>query len=187
MPNAEPGGGDRPPTLRDRCAAVELLVLDVDGVLTGGGIVYGTGGLELKQFHVRDGSGLKLWHQCGKQSAVLTGRRSSVVDVRAAELGVTLVVQGAGDKLAAFDGLLAAAGVAPAAACYVGDDLPDLPPLRRAGLAVAVADACAEVRAAAHYVTRAPGGGGAAREAVELILRCQGAWQRAAAAPAAGG
>jgi 3-deoxy-D-manno-octulosonate 8-phosphate phosphatase (KDO 8-P phosphatase) len=167
------------PTLRDRCLGVELLVLDVDGVLTRGGIVHGTGGLEVKEFHVRDGSGLKVWHGCGKRTAVLTGRRSPVVDVRAAELGIGTVVQGAADKLAAFREILAASGVAPAAACYVGDDLPDLPPMRRCGLAVAVADACAEVRADAHYVTRAGGGRGAVREAVELILRCQGAWQAA--------
>jgi 3-deoxy-D-manno-octulosonate 8-phosphate phosphatase (KDO 8-P phosphatase) len=183
-PSAGAGG---PRTLRERCLGVELLVADVDGVLTGGGIIYGTGGLELKAFHVRDGSGLKLWHECGKRSALLTGRRSPVVDVRAAELGVTHVVQGAGDKGATFQGLLAAAGVEPGAACYVGDDLPDLPALRAAGLAVAVADACPEVRAAAHYVTRAPGGSGAVREVVELVLRCQGAWQRAAGRPPAGG
>ncbi len=166
-------------TLRDRCLAVELLVLDVDGVLTGGGIVHGGGGLELKAFHVRDGSALKVWHGCGKRTAVLTGRRSAAVEVRAAELGVGFVVQGAGDKLAAFRDVLARAGVAPGAACCVGDDLPDLPLLLRCGLAVATADACPEARAAAHYVTRAPGGRGAVREAAELVLRCQGAWQSA--------
>jgi 3-deoxy-D-manno-octulosonate 8-phosphate phosphatase (KDO 8-P phosphatase) len=164
-------------SLRDRCLAVELLVADVDGVLTGGGIVHGGGGLELKEFFVRDGSGLKAWHDCGKRTGLVTGRRSQAVEVRAAELGIAFVVQGAGDKRAALDELLARAGVAPAAACYVGDDLPDLGPLSACGLAVAVADACPEVRAAAHYVTLAPGGRGAVREAVELVLRCQGAWQ----------
>jgi 3-deoxy-D-manno-octulosonate 8-phosphate phosphatase (KDO 8-P phosphatase) len=162
--------------LRQRCAGVQLLVLDVDGVLTDGAIVYGTGGLEVKAFHVRDGSGLKLWHQAGKRTAVITGRRSPVVDVRAAELGVGLVLQGAGDKLAALAQVLEWAGVPPSVTCYVGDDLPDLPPLRACGLAAAVADACAEVRAAAQYVTRARGGRGAVREVIELILRCQGAW-----------
>jgi 3-deoxy-D-manno-octulosonate 8-phosphate phosphatase (KDO 8-P phosphatase) len=165
-------------SLADRCRAVELLVVDVDGVLTDGGIVYGNGGLELKHFHVRDGAALKWWRDAGKRSGLITGRTSPLVEVRAAELGVAFVVQGAADKLPAFRRMLAEAGVEPAAVCYVGDDLPDLPPLRRCGLAVAPADACAEVRADAHYVTRAPGGRGAVRETIELILRCQGAWGR---------
>jgi 3-deoxy-D-manno-octulosonate 8-phosphate phosphatase (KDO 8-P phosphatase) len=163
--------------LQQRCAAVALLVADVDGVLTDGGIVHGGGGLELKAFHVRDGSGLKLWHQAGKRTALLTGRSSAAVDVRAAELGIEYVTQGASAKLPAYRELLERTGARPEEVCYVGDDLPDLPPLLRCGLAVAVADACAEVRADAHYVTLAPGGRGAVREAVELILRCQGHWQ----------
>ena len=163
--------------LRQRCAAVQLLVADVDGVLTDGAIVYGSGGVELKAFHVRDGSGLKLWHQAGKRTALLTGRSSPLVEVRAAELGVAFVTQGASAKLAAYRELLARVGVRAAEVCYVGDDLPDLPPLRHCGLAVAVADACAEVRADAHYVTTAPGGRGAVREVIELVLRCQGHWQ----------
>jgi 3-deoxy-D-manno-octulosonate 8-phosphate phosphatase (KDO 8-P phosphatase) len=165
-----------PRTLRQRCAGVELLVLDVDGVLTDGAIIYGSDGLEVKAFHVRDGSGLKLWHRAGKRTAWITGRSSPVVEVRAAELGVGLVLQGAAEKLPALARVLEWAGVAAAAACYVGDDVPDLAPLRACGLAVAVADACAEVRASAHHVTRAAGGRGAAREVIELILRCQGAW-----------
>jgi len=165
-------------TLRDRCAAIELLVVDVDGVLTAGGIIYGGAELEHKQFHVRDGSGLKRWHQAGKRSAFLTGRRSPVVDRRADELGISFVVQGATEKLPAYQSLLARASVATESVCYIGDDLPDVPPLRVCGLAVAVADACAEVRAGAHYITRAPGGRGAVRETIELILRCQGQWDR---------
>jgi 3-deoxy-D-manno-octulosonate 8-phosphate phosphatase (KDO 8-P phosphatase) len=163
-------------TLRDRCAAIELLVLDVDGVLTGGGIVLGTGGLEIKEFHVRDGSGLKFWHQAGKRTALMSGRTSAAVETRAGELGISLVLQGAGDKVSALRSVLTQVGVRPEAVCYVGDDLPDLPALRQCGLAAAVADACAEVRAEAHYVTGAAGGRGAVREVVELILRCQGAW-----------
>jgi 3-deoxy-D-manno-octulosonate 8-phosphate phosphatase (KDO 8-P phosphatase) len=164
-------------TLRERCAAIAFLVVDVDGVLTEGGIVHGTGGLELKQFHVRDGSGLKVWTACGKRAAIITGRSSQVVDVRAAEVGIRLVVQGAGDKLAAYRQLLNDTGIQPEQACYVGDDLPDLPPLQHCGLAVAVADACPEVRALANYVTRAPGGKGAVRETIELILRSQDRWR----------
>jgi 3-deoxy-D-manno-octulosonate 8-phosphate phosphatase (KDO 8-P phosphatase) len=164
--------------LQERCLAVELLVVDVDGVLTDGGIVHGSAGLEIKAFHVRDGFALRCWHEAGKRAAVVTGRSSPVVEVRAREVGIGTVIQGAADKLAAYRGLLADTGLSPRQVCYVGDDLPDLPPLCNCGLAVAVADAAAEVRAAAHHVTRNPGGRAAVREAVELILRCQGTWQR---------
>ena len=165
-------------TLAERCRGVRLLVLDVDGVLTEGGIVYGTGGLEVKRFHVRDGSGLKMWRQAGRRSALITGRSSPVVDARAVELGVDFVFQGAADKLAAYRRLLEDAAMPPSAVCYVGDDLPDLPPMRRCGLAAAVADGCREVRGAAHHVTRAAGGRGAVREVIELVLRRQGEWDR---------
>jgi 3-deoxy-D-manno-octulosonate 8-phosphate phosphatase (KDO 8-P phosphatase) len=154
-----------------------MLVLDVDGVLTAGGITYGDNGIELKTFHVRDGSALKFWHQAGKRSAIISGRQSRVVEVRAAELGIAPVVQGAGDKFAAYRRLLATTGLAPRQVCCIGDDLPDVPLLLNCGLGVAVADACPEARAAAHLVTRACGGQGAVRETVELILRCQGVWQ----------
>jgi len=165
-------------TLRERCAAIELLVVDVDGVLSAGGIIYGGADLEHKQFHVRDGSGLKWWHQAGKRSGLITGRRAPLVERRAAELGIGFVVQGAADKLPAYRSLLADAGVSAESVCYVGDDLPDVPPMRASGLAVAVADACAEARADAHYITHTPGGRGAVREIIELILRCQGYWER---------
>jgi 3-deoxy-D-manno-octulosonate 8-phosphate phosphatase (KDO 8-P phosphatase) len=164
-------------TLRERCAAIELLVVDVDGVLTAGGIVYGTPEMEHKQFHVRDGSGLKLWHLAGKRTGLITGRCSPLVERRAAELGIAFVVQGAAEKGPALQRLLAEAGVTAEAVCYVGDDLPDVPPMRACGLAVAVADACAEARAEAHYITRTAGGRGAVRETIELILRCQGHWE----------
>jgi 3-deoxy-D-manno-octulosonate 8-phosphate phosphatase (KDO 8-P phosphatase) len=167
-----------PRSLRERCAAIELLVVDVDGVLTAGDIIYGDTDLECKRFHVRDGHGLKVWHQAGKRVGIVTGRRSPVVERRAAELGIAFVVQGASDKLPAFCGMLTNAGVAADAVCYVGDDVPDLAPMRTCGLAVAVADACAEVRSAAHYFTHSAGGCGAVRETIELILRCQDHWDR---------
>jgi YrbI family 3-deoxy-D-manno-octulosonate 8-phosphate phosphatase len=162
--------------LQDRCAGIEWLVLDVDGVLTDGGIVYADNGVELKQFHVRDGSGLKIWQHAGKRAALITGRTSNVVAVRAAELGIDPVIQGAADKLASFRQVLISAAVQPEKVCCIGDDLMDLPLLRNCGLAVAVADACPEARADAHYVTRAAGGKGAVREVIELILGCHGAW-----------
>ena len=160
--------------IADRCRAIRLLVLDVDGVLTDGSIVYTNDGVELKSFHVRDGSGLKLWHLAGKRSAIITGRTSPIVDVRASELGVSRVIQGASRKDVAFVRLMAELKLDPQAVCYVGDDIPDVRVLRQVGLAVAVADACAEARAAAHYITTAPGGQGAVRETIERILRCQG-------------
>ncbi len=163
-------------SLQQRCQRIDLLVLDVDGVLTAGGIVLGSDEAELKQFHVRDGLGLAVWHRAGKRSAIITGRMARMVERRAAEVGIVHVQQGRQDKLPALQDLLAQLGLPFESAAYVGDDLPDVPCLRRVGLAVAVADACAEARAAAHYITRAPGGDGAVREAIERILRCQGLW-----------
>ncbi len=148
----------------------------MDGVLTDGSIVYSDAGEELKRFHVRDGSGLKLWLAAGKRAEVVSGRASPAVARRMAELGVAPVLQGRDDKPAAFAEVLAALGLSAEQACAVGDDLPDLPVMLRAGLAVAVADACAEVRAAAHYTTPVPGGRGAVRDAVEWVLKLQGRW-----------
>jgi YrbI family 3-deoxy-D-manno-octulosonate 8-phosphate phosphatase len=162
----------------DRCSRIELLIADVDGVLTDGSIIYGDTDIEIKVFHVRDGAGLKLWQAAGKQAALISGRASRAVEVRAAEVGIGQVIQSAAEKLPAYRQVLAAAGVRPEQVCYLGDDVPDLPVLAQCGLAVAVADACPEVRAAAHYVTRAAGGRGAVREVIELILRCQGKWPR---------
>ena len=174
-------------TLQRRCAGIELLIVDVDGVLTDGGIIHGTGGLELKRFHVRDGFGLRAWQEAGKRTAIVTGRSTPVVEVRAREVGIELVFSGVADKMQAFRRVLEQTGLSVEAACYVGDDLPDLAPLRQCGLAVAVADARPELRAVAHYITRTPGGGGAAREVIELVLHCQGRWpQPVPLAPAAG-
>jgi 3-deoxy-D-manno-octulosonate 8-phosphate phosphatase (KDO 8-P phosphatase) len=164
------------PALAARCQPIQLLVLDVDGVLTDGRITYTAEGVEVKSFHVRDGSAISFWQKMGKKVAVVSGRASRAVDVRAAELGITQVRQGASDKKLALRTILAATLLPPEQVCAVGDDLADLPLLRACGLAVAVADACAEVRAAAHYVTRTPGGRGAVREVVELILGAQGRW-----------
>jgi 3-deoxy-D-manno-octulosonate 8-phosphate phosphatase (KDO 8-P phosphatase) len=178
-PDSPPASSSARPvrTLSERCTLIELLLLDVDGVLTDGRIIYDEDGVEIKAFHVRDGSGIKLWQHVGKQVAILSGRGSRVVDLRAAELDVTTVIQGARDKLPAYRDILAQTGARPDQVCFVGDDLPDVPVLRHCGLAVAVADACPEVQQEAHYVTRVAGGRGAVRETIELILRCQGSWQ----------
>ena len=164
-------------SLQQRCSSIALLLLDVDGVLTDGSIIYAENGTEIKAFHVRDGSGLKLWERAGKKSGIITGRTSALVARRAAELGMAVIVQGAADKLREFRRILAEDKLRPEEVCFVGDDLPDVPVLRKCGLAVAVADACAEVRELAHYVSRCPGGRGAVREVIELILRVQGLWQ----------
>ncbi len=162
--------------LAERIAAVRLLVLDVDGVLTDGSIVYSDGGEELKRFHVRDGSGLKLWRTAGFHAAILSGRSSPAVTRRAGELGLTPVLQGRSDKLAALAEILAATGCAAAETCAIGDDLQDIPLLAAVGVAAAVADACPEVRRMADVVTQTPGGHGAARELVEWLLRGRGVW-----------
>src|SRR5271169_5852089 len=105
-------------TLQERCRPIRLLVLDVDGVLTAGDVVHGTPGLEIKAFHVRDGSGLNLWRQAGRRSAVITGRSSPIVDRRAGEVGIEFVFQGATDKLAVYRGLLEQTGTAPGEVCF---------------------------------------------------------------------
>jgi len=156
---------------------VRLIVSDVDGVLTDGRITFDDQGGETKSFHVRDGSGVKYALRAGVGFAVITGRRSPIVDRRMAELGVEDVTQGARDKSPAFEELLARKGLRADETAYVGDDLVDLPILRRVAFAVAVPDAVAEVREAAHYVTACAGGRGAIREVVEIVLRARGRWE----------
>jgi 3-deoxy-D-manno-octulosonate 8-phosphate phosphatase (KDO 8-P phosphatase) len=165
------------PALAARCAPIELLVLDVDGVLTDGVIALDDRGVETKHFHVRDGAALVLWQKAGRRAAILSGRRSAAVEARAAELGIATLIQGAADKAAPFAALLAELGLEPRQVCAMGDDLADLPLLAAAGLAACPADADDEVRAAAHLVAAAPGGRGAVREVVEVILKQQGAWE----------
>ena len=153
-----------------------MLVLDVDGVLTDGRIIYDEFGDELKCFDVQDGAGIALWHQQGLKTAIISGRKAKLVARRAKELRVHQVIQKAADKRKAFEIVLKRLRVKPEEACVIGDDLMELPMLRRAGLAVAVANAVAEVKAAAHYVTRHSGGRGAVRETIELILTVQLRW-----------
>jgi 3-deoxy-D-manno-octulosonate 8-phosphate phosphatase (KDO 8-P phosphatase) len=162
--------------LEQRCQTIELILADVDGVLTDGGIIIDNQGIETKQFHIRDGMAIRLWRRAGYRFGLITGRSSNIVKMRAAELGIEVVRQAAEDKLPAALEVLAELGLAPGQTCYVGDDLPDLPVMRAVGLAVAVADACPELRAAAHLVTAAGGGHGAVRETVETILKAQKRW-----------
>ena len=165
----------------ERARAVRLAIFDVDGVLTDGTLYIGAQGEAFKAFNILDGHGVKMLQAAGIDTAILSGRDSEAVVRRAGELAIGHVVQGAGDKLAAFERLLAAAGFRAEACAFVGDDLPDLPVLQVCGFAVAVANAVDEVKAACHYVTRAAGGRGAVREFCELVLRAQGKLGRVAA------
>jgi len=158
----------------DRARNVRVAIFDVDGVLTEGTLYYSPSGEELKAFNVLDGHGMKMLQESGVKLAVISSRSSPCVEERARNLRIDLLYQGAGDKLAAFDALLAQCGVAADSCSFIGDDAADLPVMRRCGLAASVPNAPALVRWAAHYVTRARGGHGAARELCELIMHAQG-------------
>jgi 3-deoxy-D-manno-octulosonate 8-phosphate phosphatase (KDO 8-P phosphatase) len=162
--------------VQKRARAVKLLIFDVDGVLTDGGLFFGDDGQEYKSFNSRDGHGIKMLRQSGVDVAILTGRTSQVVLHRARNLGISRIIQGSHDKLPSYLAMLAETGLKAEETAYMGDDIVDLPVLRRCGLALTVPDAPPEVLARAHHVTRALGGRGAAREACELILRAQGTW-----------
>jgi 3-deoxy-D-manno-octulosonate 8-phosphate phosphatase (KDO 8-P phosphatase) len=163
-------------SLPDLCRTIELILSDVDGVLTDGGIWYDNQGVELKGFHIRDGLGIKLWQRAGFRFGLLTARSSHIVKLRAQELGIEIVRQGFENKLPVARDILRELNLAPQQVCYIGDDLTDLPVIRLVGLGVAVADAAAEVRAAATYVTEAAGGRGAVRELVEVVLKAKSRW-----------
>jgi len=160
-----------------RCQAIELILSDVDGVLTDGRLIFDNEGIETKQFHVRDGLGISLWQKAGFRFGLLTSRTSHIVQVRAAELGIDIVRQGFRDKLPAAKEIAESVNLNLDQVCYIGDDLPDLAVLKSVGLAVSVADACDEVKAVAHYTTKQPGGAGAARELIELMLKAKQRWE----------
>jgi 3-deoxy-D-manno-octulosonate 8-phosphate phosphatase (KDO 8-P phosphatase) len=161
-------------TAAQRAAGLRLLVLDVDGVLTDGRLYFGAEGEALKVFDVRDGHGIKLLREAGIEVAILSARRSPIVERRARELGIAHVVQGAADKGAGFAELVRALQLCPEQCGFIGDDWPDLAALAQAGFAATVADAAPEVRRAAHWISTAPGGRGAVRELAEFVLRAQG-------------
>ena len=163
--------------LTERLRAVRMVVMDVDGVLTDGGILLAADGAEMKCFNVKDGVGIKYLHRAGLLTAIITGRRSEVVARRAAELGIEEVRQGCLVKMDALREIMDGRGLKPDQVCFVGDDLPDLPLLRHVGVGVAVWDARPEVVEAADLVTKARGGQGALRELAELLLKAQDKWQ----------
>lgn len=162
---------------REKAARITVLLLDVDGVLTDGRIVYDADGRETKAFHVRDGHGIKMVQQAGVEVGIVTGRRSTIVESRARELGIALVRQGVSDKLRAWQDMLKEKGLVPAQTGYVGDDILDVPLMRAVGFAAAVGDAEPYVAEVADYVAGRPGGKGAVREITEFLLRARGAWE----------
>ena len=155
---------------------IRLLLLDVDGVLTDGRIIYDNNGVESKAFHVRDGHGLKLLQRAGIKVGIITGRSSQVVAHRAAELGIDIVYQGAKNKLEPYKKILKALDLTDHQVAYVGDDLVDLPILRRVGCSFTVADAIADIKPYVDYITTLPGGQGAVREVCDMLLRQSGLW-----------
>lgn len=156
--------------LRRRAARVRLVIMDVDGVLTDGGMYYTESGDEFKKFNTRDGHGITLLHAAGIKTALVTRERTPIVTRRAAKLGITEVHQGVLDKLPVVKQLLEKHGVSPSEACYIGDDVGDEGAMGFVGFAAAVADALPPIRRIAHYVTRKRGGEGAVREVCDLIL-----------------
>ena len=168
--------------LLSRAKSVRLAVFDVDGVLTDGRLYFLPDGGEFKTFNTLDGQGIKMLMNAGVRTAIISGRKSAVVERRAQNLGIQHLFQGREDKLVVLDGLLAELGLTHDQVAYLGDDLPDLPVIRRVGLGMAVANADAFVRQHAHGVTQARGGAGAAREFCELILRAQDRLEAAQAA-----
>jgi 3-deoxy-D-manno-octulosonate 8-phosphate phosphatase (KDO 8-P phosphatase) len=166
---------------KSRIENIRLLLLDVDGVMTDGGIAYDNNGVETKRFHVRDGHGMKLLQRAGIEIGIITGRESAIVAHRAEELGIKRVFQGAKNKLEPYELILKQGGYSDYEVAYVGDDLVDLPILRRVGFGVAVADAVPELRPWVDYVTSAPGGYGAVREICDLLLKQSGKWDQVTA------
>lgn len=156
-----------------------MVLTDVDGVLTDGRLLIDNQGIESKQFHIRDGQGIRMWQQSGGQFGIVTGRSSQVVKLRAAELDIEILRQGVDDKWLVVRSICNELGFKPAEVCYVGDDLPDMKTIEEVGLGVAVADAAEEVRQAADYTTSVAGGHGAMREVIELLMKNTNRWDAA--------
>jgi len=163
-------------SLTSRARSVKLIVFDVDGVLTDGKITYSSSGEEMKSFHVRDGHAIKMAARAGLETALITGRSSRIVQIRAKELGIDHVYQGVKDKLPVLQDVMSSLELEPGEIAYLGDDVVDLPVILHAGLGCAVADAAFEVRERARMVLKSRGGEGAARELIIFILKAQGLW-----------
>lgn len=169
------------PNLLKKIKPIKILILDVDGVMTDGRIIYDDDGKEIKNFDVKDGHGMKLLMRAGIDVAIITARESNVVLHRAKNLGVELVYQKAIDKVAAFEDILKIKKLSPNEAAYMGDELVDIPLLRKVGFACAVKDAVADVKKCADYITDKNGGCGAVREICDMILKAHGKWEKVTA------
>ena len=166
-----------PAKIRDKAKKIKLLLLDVDGVLTDGGIVMNDRGEEIKRFDVRDGHGIRLLLRAGLQVGLITGRTSKVVSHRARDLGIRIVYQKAYNKLEVYRKIKRKSRLRDHEIAYVADDIVDLPILRRVGLAMTVKDSWPGLKPEVDYVTAGEGGRGAVREVAELLLKAQGKWK----------
>ena len=164
--------------MNDKLKNIQLLLMDVDGVMTDGGIIYNADGVETKCFNVRDGHGIKMLQRHDVNVGIITGRTSAVVEIRAKELGISLVYQGALNKLESYEDVKRITGLDDKRIAYIGDDVIDVPVMRRVGFAAAPKDGAAEAQAAAHYVAALCGGKGAVREICDMILKARGAWEQ---------
>ena len=161
-------------SVEERAKRIKVAVFDVDGILTNGGLMLGDYGLEYKVFHSQDGLGMKMLKNTGIRMAYITGRKSNVVVKRAENTGVSIIYQGIDDKLEAFNDLLEKQGVSAEECLFMGDDVIDIPPMRRAGLAITVPHAMPLVKEYAHYTTERQAGFGAVREVCEMLMKAQG-------------
>ncbi len=162
--------------MKERLEQIRILLMDVDGVLTDGRIIIDSNGIESKFFNVKDGHGIKMVQRAGMEVGIISGRESQVVEKRAAELGITCIYQKAHDKLVPYREILAKTGFKDHQVAYIGDDVIDIPILRRVGFAAAPADAIREVFPHVHFVSEKAGGWGAVREVCDLLMKCQNAW-----------
>lgn len=155
---------------------IKLLAMDVDGVLTDGGLLIGSDGTEFKNFNLLDGHGIRMWHRAGFKTAVISGRKSGATQIRVEELEISFIYQPCDNKLDCFNDILAKSGLEPKNIAYIGDDVMDIPLVKRAGFGIAVANAVNELKSCAHYITSGKGGNGAVREVIEYILKNTGKW-----------
>ncbi|AQQ71876.1 3-deoxy-D-manno-octulosonate 8-phosphate phosphatase KdsC [Limihaloglobus sulfuriphilus] len=160
----------------EKAKNIKMLILDVDGVLTDGGIILAEDGTEMKLFNSQDGHGIKLWQRAGLETAIISGRVTNVTAKRAEQLDIKYVMQGCKKKLPAYESLLEKVGLTAAQTAYIGDDTIDIPLVRRAGFGAAVENAVDELKHYADYTTKRKGGSGAVREVIELLLKASGRW-----------
>ena len=162
--------------IQQKCQPIQLILSDVDGILTDGGVEFNNQGIETKRFNIRDGLGIKLWQKAGYHFGLITSRTSQIVKIRATELGIDLVRQGVAQKLPTLEEIARSMELDYEQICYIGDDFPDLPCIKAVGLGVTVPEASSEILDAADYITKHAGGHGAIRDLVETILKAQRRW-----------